>query len=158
MSLRVYLHTSNRRAETTALLDCGATENFINERYAQRLHLPVKRLPTPRKIVNVDGSPNMRGDIQFYTDLELTQGERKVNLRFFLTEIGERSIILRLSLVRGNSTCYRLGQRMDRHRTVTSNLENRSSKESSVYTATSKRSPSTTRRSDASRLRDISRN
>jgi hypothetical protein len=36
----------------------------------------------------------MRGDIQFYTDLELTQGERKVNLRFFLTEIGERSIIL----------------------------------------------------------------
>jgi hypothetical protein len=59
MSLKVYLHTSNRRAETTTLLDCGATENFINERYARRMHLPVKRLATPRKIINVDRTPNL---------------------------------------------------------------------------------------------------
>ena len=94
MSLRVYLHTSNRRAETTALLDCGATENFINERYARRMRLPVKRLVTPRKIINVDGTPNLRGDIQFYMDLELTQGTRRIKLRFFLTEIGDRDLIL----------------------------------------------------------------
>ena len=59
MSLKVYLHTSNRRAETTALLDCGATENFINEKYACHMHLPVKRLTTPRKIINVNGTPNL---------------------------------------------------------------------------------------------------
>ena len=94
MSLKAYLHTSNRRAETTALLDCGATENFINEKYACRMHLPVRWLATPRKIINVDGTPNRRGDIQFYTNLELTQGKRRVNLRFFLTEIGDRDLIL----------------------------------------------------------------
>ena len=58
------------------------------------MHLPVKRLVTPRKIINVDGTPNLRGDIQFYTDLELTQGARRINLRFFLTEIGDRDLIL----------------------------------------------------------------
>ena len=94
MSLKVYLHTSNRKAETTALLDCGATENFINKKYAHRMCLPVKRLATPRKIINVDRTPNLQGDIRFYTDLELTQGKRHINLRFFLTEIGDRDLIL----------------------------------------------------------------
>ena len=53
------------------------------------MRLPVKRLTTPRKIINVDGTPNLQGDIQFYTDLELTQGTRRINLRFFLMEIGD---------------------------------------------------------------------
>ena len=94
MSLKVYLHTLNQRAETTALLDCGATENFINEKYARCMRLPMKRLATPRKIINVDGTPNLRGNIQFYTDLELTQGKKHVNLCFFLTEIGDHDLIL----------------------------------------------------------------
>ena len=42
----------------------------------------------------MDGTPNLRGDIQFYTDLELTQGTRHIKLRFFLTEIGDRDLIL----------------------------------------------------------------
>ena len=88
MSIRVYLHTSNKRAETPALLDSGATENFINHRYATHMRLPVKRLPTPRKVFNVDGTPNKKGDIQFYTDLEVRTGQKNTNMRFFLTDLG----------------------------------------------------------------------
>ena len=94
MSIRCFIHSLNKRAETTALLDSGATENFVNERYARRLHLPVRRLPFPRKIINVDGSPNTKGDIQFFTDFEVQSGDRKVNMRFFITEIGDRDLIL----------------------------------------------------------------
>jgi len=71
ISIRVFLHTSNKRAETTALLDSGATENFINKRYARWLRLPFKRLAKPRAVYNVDGSKNSQGDIKFYTDLEV---------------------------------------------------------------------------------------
>ena len=95
MSLKVYLHTSNRKAENTALLDCGATENFINEWYARCMQLPIKQLTTPRKIINIDRTPDLWGDIQFYTDLKLTQGKRRINLRFFLMEIGDCDLILR---------------------------------------------------------------
>ena len=94
MSIRVYLHTLNKRAETPALLDSGATENFINHRYATHMRLPVKKLPTPRKVFNVDGTPNKKGDIQFYTDLEVRTGQKNTNMRFFLTDLGPQRMIL----------------------------------------------------------------
>ena len=94
MTLKVFLHSRDRRAETSALLDSGATENFIHPNYARRKRLPVKLLPNPRKIVNVDGTFNAVGEITHYTDLEMTQGTKKVQLRFFLTDIGERDVIL----------------------------------------------------------------
>jgi hypothetical protein len=94
MSIRVFIHTSNKRAETPALLDSGATENFINHQYASQLHLPVKRLATPRKIYNVDGTTNRKGDIRFFMDLEVRTGERRTNMRFFLTDLGNQQMIL----------------------------------------------------------------
>ena len=90
MSIRVYIHTENNRFDTAALLDSGATENFINHRYATHMRLPVKRLPNPRKVFNVDGTPNKKGDIQFYTDLEVRTGQKSTNMRFFLTDLGPR--------------------------------------------------------------------
>ena len=94
MSIRVFLHMSNKRAETTALLDSGAMENFISKRYAQWLRLPFKQSVQPRAVYNVDGSKNKQGDIKFYMDLEVQTGEQKKNMRFFLTDLGPQSIIL----------------------------------------------------------------
>ena len=94
MTLKVFLHSRDQRAETNALLDSGATENFIHSDYARRKGLLVKLLPNPRKIVNVDGTSNAAGEITHYTDLEMTQGAKRVQLRFFLTDIGERDVIL----------------------------------------------------------------
>ena len=94
MTLKVFVNTRRIRAETSALLDCGATENFIHFDYARRKQLPVKMLRTPRKIINVDGTTNAQGDIKYYTDLQVQQGRRRVLLRFFLTDIGDRDFIL----------------------------------------------------------------
>ena len=94
MSLRLYLHTQNERAETSALLDGGATENFIHLNYARKKRLTVKWLLNPQKIVNVDGTPNAKGEICYYVDLDMNHGTTKVHLRFFLTDIGDRDIIL----------------------------------------------------------------
>ena len=92
--LKVFLHSRDQRAETNVLLDSGATENFIHPDYARKKRLPVKVLPNPCKIVNVDGTCNAGGEIKYYTDLEMTQGTKRVSLRFFLTDIGEQDIIL----------------------------------------------------------------
>ena len=94
MSIKAYLHTSSKRAETSALLDSGATENFINHQYVQQLRLPVKRLATPQKVFNVDGTTNQKGDITFYLDLEVRTGEKRTNMWFFLTELGPQQMIL----------------------------------------------------------------
>jgi len=44
MTVRTYVHSPLKRAETTALLDSGATENFMNLAYAKWLKLPIKML------------------------------------------------------------------------------------------------------------------
>jgi hypothetical protein len=57
------------------------------------MKLPIKMLERPRKIINVDGTPNTEGDITHYTDLSVQHRTTRVLLRFFLTNIGERDII-----------------------------------------------------------------
>jgi hypothetical protein len=70
------------RAESTTLLDCGATENFVYVDYARRMKLPVKMLEQPRKIINVDGTANTQGDITHYTDISVQHRVTRVLLRF----------------------------------------------------------------------------
>jgi len=74
MMLRVYLHSKSKRAETIAFLDLGATENFMSLDYTKHLHLPIKMLKEPRKLFNVNRTPNKVGDLKFYTDLGTRTG------------------------------------------------------------------------------------
>ncbi len=94
MTVRVFIHLNSKRAETISLLDSGATENFLNLDYAKWLKLPIKRLPFPRKLFNVDGTENKAGHLQFYTNLAIQTGSTTTNMRFFLMQLGEHKAIL----------------------------------------------------------------
>jgi len=94
MTIRTYIHSSHKRAESSALLDCGATENFISLDYAKWLCLPIKRLLAPRPLFNVDGTTNRKGDLFFYSDLRIKTGSVVKIMRFFLTDLGHHRIIL----------------------------------------------------------------
>jgi len=59
-----------------ALLDSGATENFMNLMYTKWLKLPFKRLTQERPLYNVDGSTNKSGCIKYYIDLEMQTGTK----------------------------------------------------------------------------------
>ena len=94
MTMHCFIHSDARRAETTALLDSGATENFMNQKYAEWLHLPIKQLENPRPLYNVDGTENRAGALQHYTDLSCQTGNQRTKLRFFLSDLGDHKIIL----------------------------------------------------------------
>jgi hypothetical protein len=83
-----------KRAEIVALIDSGATENFLNLSYAKWLRLPIKTLKTPRKLYNVDGTENKAGELQYYTDLEMRTETMITKLHFFLSNLGEHKAIL----------------------------------------------------------------
>jgi hypothetical protein len=83
-----------KRAEIVALIDSGATENFLNLSYAKWLQLPIKTLKTPQKLYNIDGTENKAGELQYYTDLETRMGTTTTKLRFFLSDLGEHKAIL----------------------------------------------------------------
>ena len=81
-------------AEEWALLDSGATENFIDSKTVVKLRLGTQKLTIRRLVYNVDGSPNLNGAITHAVDLLVKQGNRKERQRFYVTNLGKDSFIL----------------------------------------------------------------
>jgi len=94
MILKTYVHAVHQRTEASALLDLGATENFMNLAYAKWLKLPFKRLPYERPLFNVDGTTNKTGSLKYYTDLQVQTGTKRTDMCFFLADLGNHKVIL----------------------------------------------------------------
>ena len=94
MTVRFFIHSVVKRAEAVALLDLGATKNFINLSYTRWLKLPIKELTQPRKLFNVDNTENISGELKHYTDLQVQTRGKTIKLRFFLTHLSEHKAIL----------------------------------------------------------------
>ena len=76
MRVPVSLRTSYSMADKKALIDLGATNNFINPRFTKRMKLGTRKLPQARKIWNIDGSLNKGDLLTNYIDLEVqTKGD-----------------------------------------------------------------------------------
>ncbi len=94
MTLQFFVHSIAKRAKAIALVDSGATENFMNLTYAKWLQLPIKQMEEPRKLLNVNGTENKSGELKYYTDLQVQTGTNYTNLHFYLTELGEQKAIM----------------------------------------------------------------
>jgi hypothetical protein len=77
MTVQFYMHLITKQAEGVALVDSGATENFMNLQYAWWLCLPVKQLAYERNLFNVDGTENWSRKLKYYTNLEVQTGENR---------------------------------------------------------------------------------
>ena len=94
MTVHFYVHSIAKRAKAIALVDLGATENFMNLSYVRWLKLPIQTLPQPHKIFNIDRMINKSRELKYFTDLEVQTGPNRSKLRFFLTDLGENKAIL----------------------------------------------------------------
>ena len=65
MTLHVSLYSKFKRAESIALLDLGATENFISLNYAKYLQLLVKTLKELRRLYNINRTPNYTSNLKY---------------------------------------------------------------------------------------------
>ena len=94
MTMRAYIHAAHRRTKAPALLDSGATENFMSLTYAKWLKLPFKRLPHERPLFNINGTTNKTGSLKYYADLQVQTGTKRTDMRFFLMDLGDHKVIL----------------------------------------------------------------
>ena len=74
MTLHIYLHSKSKRAKTIALLNLGATKNFMSLDYTKHLHLLIKTLKELRRLFNVNSTPNRVGDLKYYANLATRTG------------------------------------------------------------------------------------
>ena len=95
-TLHILIRLSNgtQIVETTALVDCGATRNFIDVSLLCLLELPLEKLPKPIIANNVDGTANAEGTIRWKAHTNVLFKERTEKLKLMILSLGRRQIIL----------------------------------------------------------------
>src|SRR5712672_3651174 len=92
LTIKLVLKTTRKTEE--ALIDSGATENFLDPRTVSKLRLPTEELNKPRSIHNIDGTNNRAGLITKKCRLKVQLGKNKQEMDFFITNLGQDRIVL----------------------------------------------------------------
>ena len=82
-----------RTVTTTALIDCGATGNFIDPSLVSCLLLPSRAIP-PLQAFNVDGTVNKQGWITTATTVHCQAADFKEDLTLMIVDIGRPQVVL----------------------------------------------------------------
>ena len=91
---KIILHLWNKRADTQALVDSSATENFIHHWLIKWLNIPTTPLTQPRTARNINGSLNKAGRITEKVELKIQHQHHTKKLQFFVTNLGIDNMIL----------------------------------------------------------------
>src|ERR1700735_1976488 len=90
------IQLNNENVETPTLLDSGAGGIFLDQNYARKLKVKEITLTTPIVARNVDGTPNKKGTIRSYVNLQFKIGDKSFYERFYITGLGKQKMILGL--------------------------------------------------------------
>jgi hypothetical protein len=93
INVPICFESSRRTAEKKALVDSGATKNFIDWRLAKELKVQTTLLLHPWKVYNVDRTENKAGVIERHVKLCVQQGNKERVQTFFITNLGDPRII-----------------------------------------------------------------
>ena len=94
MQIPVSFHTALKTAELLAFLDSGATECFVSQRFIDTYKLGTYLMTVPRKLQNIDGSPNTGGGPTHFTELEVFTGDTPHILQFYIADMGPDDLVL----------------------------------------------------------------
>ena len=90
VSIRMCYFMANKQA----LVDSGATNNFIHPNFAKKLGLKMTLLEKPKRIYNIDNMNNRVGSITHSLELKITtKGQDRIMI-FLVTDIGHEDILL----------------------------------------------------------------
>jgi hypothetical protein len=94
MRVPVSIRTSYFMADRKALVDSGATDNFMHPTFTKKMGLGLQELPQPKKIFNIDNTTNKSGMITHFLDLDVCTNRIHKEMCFLVTDIGHKEILL----------------------------------------------------------------
>jgi len=89
--------TDGNEHNTTALVDSGVSENFVDKAYAKDSGIPKQQKATPRRVLTMDGSEVTGGPVTHNMQVHLTINHHEEDIRLHCITIGNVLIILGLS-------------------------------------------------------------
>src|SRR5271168_1225653 len=96
LKLKVELETTDTAEikSVNALVDCGATGEFIDRHYAKSSRFNLLKLSTPIPVFNIDGTPNEAGFVTEVVDLILRYKNHSERTLFAVSSLGKQKLIL----------------------------------------------------------------
>ena len=92
--MTLYKTENGKIAETSALVDSGATMCCIDLHFAQRMKWPLQKLKRHIEARNADGTSNKGGMIRYQIDLNLRIKDRNSLQRFFVMDLGNKNTLI----------------------------------------------------------------
>ena len=90
----LYKMENGKIAETSALVDSGATICCIDLHFVRRMKWPLLRLKRPIEAQNADGTSNKGGMIRYQVDLNLRIEDRNSLQCFFVMDLGNKNTVI----------------------------------------------------------------
>jgi transposase InsO family protein len=102
LKLKVELETTDtaETRSTNALVDSGATGEFIDRHYAKSSRFHLLKLSKPIPVFNVDGTPNEAGSVTEVVDVILRYKTHSERTLFAVSNLGKQKLILGHSWLR----------------------------------------------------------
>ena len=102
LKLKVELETTDTAEikSTGALVDSGATGEFIDRHYAKSSRFRLLKLSKPIPVYNVDGTPNEAGSVTEVVDVILRYKTHSERTLFAVSNLGKQKLILGHSWLR----------------------------------------------------------
>jgi len=96
ISLPVHVKTTDTLEEvsTKAMVDTGATGDFIDRDFVLASKLTTRKLSEPIPVHNVDGTPNEAGSISEVVDVIMTYNGHSERIMLAVTCLGKQNMIL----------------------------------------------------------------
>jgi hypothetical protein len=85
-----------RKYRTTTMVDCGATENFVDKNYAEKIQIPMDEKKVPHRVLAVDGREVASRPVTHNTMVELIVNDHREKIKLHCITIGNSPIIVGL--------------------------------------------------------------
>ena len=90
----VTLWVYGKKVWTEALVDLGATTNFVNRVVVENNNLVTYKLANPYCVINVDSTPNKAGYIIEYVQAYVEIGSHRTTQHLFVTNLGNKEMMI----------------------------------------------------------------
>ena len=77
-----------------ALIDCGATDSYIDRDLVDEKEIPIKPLYRPIPIYQSDGEQTSAGEVTGYVEVKMRIRDHHEHIKFYVTKLGKRDIFL----------------------------------------------------------------
>ena len=94
MTFPILLQGKNKTVDTSALINSGATGNFMDLRLLSQDNFVLVQLPTPILTYNVDGTTNQKGTIHWKVRTTLTLRDHSHPIELMILQLNTPRVIL----------------------------------------------------------------